>query len=483
MLMLDTSNDPKLPKYAGRPLGESGTVITGGIISLEEYNRKLVGRSALQQYDIMRRSDSSIRGLIQVVMLPLLSAKWAMQPAHIDEKDPEAKSKQERADYKARFINRELFHRSLNFNDLIKSLMGGALQFGFDVEEKIFELTEFEKQVRVGISKIDKRKQTTILQWQMPDGSPGVRQVLIGKTVDIPMPKLIVFSHDKEGDNYEGISLLRYVYKDWDIKDKLTIVNAIAIEQLATGVPVIEEKEGQSASEPDKAKAIETVSNFRANEQRYMMMPSSLGVAMLDMKSSTTKEVIPTLNYHDSRISKSILAGFLEIGGHAGSGSQALAKDLTSLFMKSEEALGNLVISCLQDQLIKQLCDFNFSDMSEGYPQLTVSNIADDDVAVLASATSALVTSGAVTPEATLEDHLREIMGFPKLPQEIKDNYPVKTPPTDPAAAPANPDKPTPTDPKAKDKKDLPTEKESKTKAALAEAHRARRRLISELVG
>lgn len=464
-----------IPKTFGTTLGQSGTYITGGIITLEEYNQRLVGRNALQQYDIMRRSDSTIRGILLVVKLPLLSATWKMKPAHVDKNDPEATAKQKQADYKARFIEREL-HRKISLDNVIRSMLS-SFEFGFDVQEKTLELTDFEGQTRIGIANIAKRKQVTLLRWETKDGKPGFQQLVPkGATIDIPMEKLIVFSYDKEGDNYEGISLLRYVYKDWDIKDKLTVVNAIALEKLAVGVPKGVPRDNTTPTPADLAKVEEILSNFRANQKGYIQETETVGIEMMDMKGNSTKDVIPTLNYHDSRISKSALAGFLEIGGHSGSGSQALAKDLTSLFMKSESAMAKMIISTLHEQLIKQLCDLNFTDMSEGYPELTVSNLADDDVTALSTAMSALVTAGAVTPDATMEDKLREIMGMPPLPEDIKENYQDFRP--KPSAAPA------PTDPivDSKSAKDLPTEKEAKTKAALINAQRARRRLIDTLV-
>lgn len=441
--MADTNTPPTLGPNAGKALGKSGTNITAGIITLEEYNRKLVGKLAIKQYDIMRRSGSAIRSVLQVVKLPLLAANWNVMAAQIDPDDKDVKGKIDIANYKARFVKRELMERNVNFMILLKDLLSG-LEFGFDVEEKTYELTEFEGQTRIGVAKIDKRKQTTIFNWALQDGkTPGVTQFLPDATgnVYIPMDKLIVFTHDKEGDNYEGISMLRYVYKDWDIADKLTIVNAIAIEKMAIGVPVIKEEPNQTASPTDITEAKELMRNFRGNEEGFLYLPSTLGVAMLDLKANSTKEVIPTLQYHDRRISQSILAQFMEIGGKSGSGSQALAKDLTSLFMKSEFALANLIISTLQEQFVKQICDFNWANMSEGYPTVTVSNLADDDVVAITTAVAALVTAGALTPEATMEDNLREILGQPKLPDDIKKDYqafrpakPAATPPADPIA-------------------------------------------------
>lgn len=473
-------NTPTPRKY-GKQLGESGTYIFGGYISGEEYNANLTGKVGIRNYDVMRRSDTSVRQALQVVKLPLLSAKWGLKMAHVDKDDPDFERKTAEAEKKYRYINHQLFHGKLKFKKLIKSLMSG-LDFGFDIEEITLEVHDFEGEVRVGITSIAKRKQTSLLKWETEDGKPGITQQLQTKTVSIPADKLMIFSHDKEGDNYEGISLLRYAYKDYDIGDKLTLVNAVALEKQAIPIPKITVREGQTANAADNAKATEIAQNIRANERSYILEPGSLEISFMDMKGNTTKEILPTLAYHNSRVAKSVLAGFLEIGGSAGSGSQSLSKDLSSLFMKSEKALADELRECIEEQLIKRLCDINYSDMSEGYPELTVTDIADDDIAAIATALSSLTGAGLITPDMRLEDNLRDRYDLPALPDEVKEDYEEKRQLAKQAAKQAlTIDK---TDEKALEKETEITDKkqEKETKAAVIQAAKDVQRRIIDVI-
>lgn len=405
------------PDSAERELGQSGTLMYAGVITGEEYNQNLVGVRGNEKYEIMRRSDSTVRGALQVCKLPILSTTWRVAPAKLSDGTitPEAQAK-------ADFINRELFDRKVNWRAFLKMALT-QFDFGHSVFEKVFELTEYEGKLRWGIAKLASRKQVSISKWQTSDGQPGITQVVPGKNVSIPRDKLIIFTFDKEGENYSGTSLLRYIYKDWDIKDKLTLVNAMALEKLGVGVPIVTNKENVTPAPGDEDKAINALMNMRANNRSYMKIPNTMNVEMLDLKGNTTKDVIPTLNYHDSRIMKSILAGFLEIGGSSGSGSQALSTDLSSLFMKSEEAVANDIVWTVGEDLIHQLCDINWTDMSEGYPTLEYGQIADDDTTALATALSSLFTSGALTNTPETEDHIREIYHLPGLTEDDKLRY------------------------------------------------------------
>lgn len=407
-----------LPKQSGSEIGKSGTLIFNGIISAEEYNANLTGIRAYQKYEIMRRSDSTVRSALQIVKLPILSAKWDIEPA----KDDEGKSTPEDEE-RARYIKRELFERKINFDDTLKQALT-QFDFGFSVFEKVYELTEFEGKPRIGLKKLASRKQSTIHSWETQDKKPGVtQQVADGSFASIPREKLMVFTHDKEGDNYVGISLLRYVYKEWDIKDKLIIINAIALEKLGVGVPVVQAKEGQTPTTSDEADAIATLKEMRANQSAYLKVPNTMTVEMLDMKASSTKEIEPFLNYLDGRIMTAILARFMELGGASGTGAQSLSKDLSSIFMKAEEAVAKSVVATFTEDLIKQLCDFNFTDMGNGYPKLTFGTIADDDTVELATNISSLVTAGAITPDPQLENNLRERMRLPEISEDDIEKY------------------------------------------------------------
>jgi hypothetical protein len=411
-------NNTTLPKQASTELGQSGTVIQQGIITQEEYNHNLIGIRANQKYEIMRRSDSTVRSALQVVKLPIQSARYDIEAVK-DNDGNVTPEDQEKAD----FIKRELFNRNINFEKFIKSALT-QFDFGFSVFEKVYELTEFNGSPRIGLKKIASRKQLTITSWETDDGKDGITQrTTDGHFASIPRDKLVIFTHDQEGDNYEGVSLLRYVYKEWDIKDKLTIVNAIALEKLGVGVPVVRARDGETMTPEDENDAIDALSNMRANQKSYLKIPKTAVVEMLDLKGNTTKDVLPTITYLDGRIMTAILARFMELGGAAGTGAEALSKDLSALFMKSEEAVVKDIVATIMEDIVKQMCDFNYSDMSSGYPKLVFGSIADDDNMALSTAIASLMTAGALTADSELENDLRGRLKVPLLSKEAMKRY------------------------------------------------------------
>lgn len=398
--------------------GVSGTLIYQGIITQEEYNRTLTGITGYKTYDVMRRSDSTVRQALQIVKLPLQSATRKIEPAR--DKDGNITPKAQKY---ADFIEDQLFNK-IDFDQFMKEGLGWY-DFGFAVFEKVFKLDKFEGATVIGLDKIASRKQITITNWETQDGYEGVTQKTSGGTiVSIPRQKLVVFTFDKEGDNYEGISLLRSIYKDWDIKDNLVLVNAMALEKHGMGMPIVRERDDQTASPQDQAEAEAVLSNVRANEKSFMKIPKTMEVEMLDMKGSTTKEIIPTLNYHDGRIMAGVLARFMELGGSSGTGSQSLSTDLSSIFMKSEETAGKQFAAVIYNDIIKQLIDLNFSDgESVGYPKLTFNDIADDDTVALSTSLSNLSNAGLLTADADIEEDLRSRYNLPEMSEETRKMY------------------------------------------------------------
>lgn len=461
--------DTPKPNGTGKELGASGTLITNGILTGEEYNNKLRGKNGLKIYDTMRRSDATVKSTLLVCKLPLMSASYEVQPAADDDEEQ----------FRARFIKRELMERNVNWSDFLRESTT-MFDFGFSVVEKVFEVTEFETRTMIGIKKLGFRKQTSINKWETSDGKPGIEQQLVAETASIPMDKLIVFTHDKEGDNYEGTPLLRPAYKHWDIKDKLDLVNAVAIEKMAIGVPIL--KKPPDADPAELAVARDAMRSFRGNEQGFQEMPDGWTVEMLDMKSNSVKDALPTIQYHDRQIQLTVLAQFLSLGGVEGaSGSRAVSTDQSSLFLKALEAAANNIVSTLQNQLIKQICDLNFTDMPNGYPKLTFGSLSDDNLAELSEAVTKLVTAGAVTPDIELEKSLRRTFRLPEVSKEIEEKYATADDTVVEKKAVATPDKTT-ADKVAKDNDIEKEEKKNVEASFISDSKAYRASLVKRLM-
>jgi len=401
----------RLPSNLGKELGYSGTYNFRGFITGEEYNRNLIGRQGLEQYDIMRRSDGTTHAALEVCKRPLLGGDWSFQPASTAATDVE------RAD----FLNREFMKRNIDFFDVMREGLS-CLEFGHALAEICYDLTTFNGQTRIGLKKIASRKQRSVLRWEMSNGMPGITQVIYNTStptnmVDIPMQKLVVWTNEKEGENYEGISLLRFAYKHWLIKDRLEMMNAVALEKMGMGIPYVKKGVTNETIDQDEInKVVDALRNIRINEEGYIEIPSSIEVGFLDMKGHSTKDILPTLQYEDMQILLSVLAQFLGLGVDA-SGSRALSQDHSSLFLSSLQYLANTMAQGFQS-IANRLIDLNYTPSPEGYPTIVCTGLDDEDVTTVSKALGDLYTAGVITPGVEVENRARRILDIEDISEE-----------------------------------------------------------------
>lgn len=425
--------EASLPPQASSEIGQSGTYFFKGFITAEEYNIDLQGKYALQVYDVMRKSDATIHAALNVCKQPILGATWGIDPASDDPIDQEVAERAER----------ELFGRKLVFSDTLREILT-FLDFGFYIGEEVYAPTTYQGKTYIGIEKIASRKQRSILKFEMDKGGDGVTQIIpSGGMVDIPREKLLYVVNDQEGENYYGISMLRYAYKPWKIKDGLEIMNAIALENMALGIPYIKKGiDGKTVDEKELQAARNRLRQQRVNEEAYLEFPASLEIGWMDMHGNSTKDVMPTIKYQDSQILLSVLAQFLLLGQQDSAGSRAVSADHSRLFVKALEATARIARDAIQRDVVNRWVDLNYSNLQNGYPKLNYSGLSDEDVQTVSAAVAALMTSGAILPSADIENRMRQLLGLPELTEEDVEAYDDKiaaNKPAPPVIAPGVP--------------------------------------------
>ncbi len=418
--------DPKpktvLPPQAATEIGGSGTYFFKGYVTAEEYSIDLQGKYGLQVYDVMRKSDPTIRAILQVCKQPILAANWEIEPASSDPADIEVA---ERANF-------EFFNRNVVYSDVMREGLT-FLDFGFFVAEKVLEIAYYNNKPYIGLKKIASRKQRSVLKFMQDDDTPGITQILPsgkngmgvgGSTANIPRDKLLYVANDQEGENYFGVSLLRYAYKPWKIKDGLQIMNAVALENTAMGVPYIKKGlNNETVDEGELIKVRDRLRQQRANEEAFLEFPASIEIGWMDMKGNTTKDVLPAIEYQDRQITLSVLAQFLELGQGGSSGSRAVSSDHSRLFVKALVSVARTWQQAFQRDVINKWVDLNYSGLQNGYPRLVFSTISDEDVKETADAVSALTNAGALRIDRDVENRLRTMLSLPLLSQQAYDDY------------------------------------------------------------
>ena len=392
----------KSTSVSGPEIGESGVQILSGIITGEEYNRTLSGRKAIAIWDEMRRSDATVGASLRAVKLPIKSVKWFTTAASDDPADIEIDD----------FVQWNLFER-LKFKAILGEVLT-HLEFGFSVHEMVFGMELVNGVERIVLQKFAFRKQTTILYWNAGEGVPGVTQwTPSGGSHQIPLEKIIVFTNEQEGENYEGRSILRAAYKHWFYKDKLYQIDAVGHERQALGVVKI--KYPQGATDTARKAAKNAAANLRANEEAYIEEPQGWDINFMDMKSGTLKDVQPSIDHHDRQITKNVLAQFLELGSKGGSGSRAVSQDHSKLFDQASEAVAEYIADTF-GYVIKTLVDLNFNVTD--YPKMSVGKVGDEKISELSDALTKFETAGFIHPTPEDEAYVRSITGFPEMSQD-----------------------------------------------------------------
>lgn len=439
--------------------GVSGTISYKGIINSEEYLADLSRYNAFIVYDKMRRGDGTIGNILDAIANPLIQADWRVDYG-TDDKVGE-------------FIEHELFHGDIEFKAILREMLKTGLPFGFAVFEMIMTMRNYNGQQLIGIGGLESRKQKTIYAWETIEGKAGVTQWVESDKYSIPMEKLLVFTHDKEGTNYEGVSILRRAYKHWLMKDKFYLMDAVKNERQSNGIPYAK----GDFNPAEKTEVENVLKSIRANEQAFMVMPASaVEIGFMDMKAGTTVDLMPSIAHHDRQIAKSIQLQFIDIGSNSSSGSFAASNDQKELYDLALEAIADNLAATFQ-KLINKLVDVNFSNV-ETYPKLIHSKVGSQDIEKLATALEKFTNAGLLTPDAEIEQTVRKLTHLPEASDDIQKIHETRISNAAKGITTTTTDtgKATKTDVKTDEK--LTDDKEKAKTDALKKAHEAKQRLI-----
>jgi len=391
-------------------IGGSGTRVWDGTIVDEEYKSKLdteFGQGGLTIFNRMRRSDPVVRASLKAVELKLRQGKWYIEPPKGASNDDEI----------TEFVKAALFDYPSNpWAERIRLILT-MLPFGFSVFEKVF----IEREGKIVWDKWAFRSQSSIVKFQLGDGKPGIVQSLSGDAIgkggtdpEIPIEKLLIFAHEKEGDNWRGVSLLRSAYKPWFFKEALEKIEAIAYERQGVGIP---KSIMPVNAKPDDVSKIESLlKNLRANEKSFLLLPNGFDAEMLDMHGSQTKDPSEAIKRKNWEIAINVLAPHIVLGQET-AGSYALADKLSTNFDSAVQAYGEEICDVISSHAIKQLVDINFGEQKE-YPKLRVTGIRETDIKVFSEGLKNLIDSGVVNTDEGDEMFAREIAGLPEKTKE-----------------------------------------------------------------
>jgi hypothetical protein len=451
--------------------GRSGTVNVGGFISDDEMNVLLRWPQNLQVYDEMRRTDSMVRWMLGLAKYPMLATPKSIEPAS---QEPEHLEH-------AAFVEHVFFGGELDggFNEFLRQALT-FFEFGHSLFERIADLREVSFSYREAfvLAKLAPRLQRTIQKWNPKDKDPSVLtsvEQFLGDgieppTVTIDADRLVVFSFEKEGDDWRGTSLLRPAYKAWKFKSKLEQLEGIAAERSA-GLPVVYPPE--DADDDDINDLEKTLKDIRQGESLYLIMPGPKAESAAESSDGWTFEEVTikaseadfgaAIQRWDGALARNVLAEFMRLG-HENVGARATADVQQDPYYAALQAITIWLEQIINEQIVRPLIDWNYQ-VDGRYPKFKFAKITGKNLEAIATYISTLVSGKVIKPDPDLEAWVRDQAEMPEA-------APVEEPePPEGAEGVTPPGQPGPTDPKTPDpgKAEKPGEtEEQKTTAAQA---------------
>lgn len=333
-----------------------------------------------EDYSEMLRRDGKAQSMEQALTLPIMSLDFSIQPGKNDKGE---------ADFVREVLEAERWDGGMEtpLRTVIAQMTGGFL-FRRAHFEKVFRVRDDGKVV---FQKLAWRDPTTCyVARDARDASfQGFMQwTWLGMSFEkvlVPRNKALVYFHGTHRNPLYGISDLETAYHCYDSKQKLRFLWYAFLENQVTPRVIVWDRTG---NQPNAKSAGSKIANLRGGgiaavasnwdsngkpdlEIEYFE-PKSAGQAAAEFKAG--------IDYLDSEMSGSILAGFLDLTGAAarlGRGSMALSQDQSAFFLRARQASANEVETCVTGDAIYDLVRYNFPPRSGQMPRLSLGSVSE----------------------------------------------------------------------------------------------------------
>jgi len=248
-----------------------------------------------------------------------------------------------------------------------------------------------------------------------PNGIVSLHPLQYGQ--QFPIDKFIIYSFQKKYESTFGRPLLRVVYRHWWSKDVIIKFWNIFLEKF--GSPTVQAKYKGNLNPADEIKLDEVLKSLQT--ETAVKLPEGLDLELLEATRRGEASYLAAIEYHDRQIAKAILGETLT--SEAGKvGSYALGEiHLDILRMHIEKIGSDMENEVMDEQVIKRLVDYNFTNVTE-YPKFKFKPLLKEDMMAYVDKYLAGVEKGAIQPTEEDEKHIREIIKFP--PREVEKEQP-----------------------------------------------------------
>jgi hypothetical protein len=379
-----------------------------------EFVPALAWPQSINTYHSMR-SDSQVDALHIGTVQPVREFRWSIDP----NKAPASLVEQAASDLGLPIRGEEddaikRGPRSFDFDQFLDDVLLAPLYGHFH--------HEIVGHVEGGGWRMDKlapRHPRTIMEFQSNAVGDllGIRQNIAGAAgwnrlpEPIPAGKLITHVWRREAGNHTGRSMLRSIYREWAVKDRVIRVAAINLER-GGGVPVIEGPQG--ASDAQLRDLATMARQFKSAEGGGGAVPFG---SKLTFAGASVPDAVGLLQYCDNCMARVWALMLVQLGTNGGSGNRALGQEFSLFAARAQRAIAKWVCRAV-NRWLDDYTEWNTSG-SNYAPVLHFEQEKPDSMSV--AELVALLEAEALHVDPELEDWLRSEHGLPPAPEPQTD--------------------------------------------------------------
>lgn len=251
--------------------------------------------------------------------------------------------------------------------------------------------------------------------------------------VYIPVQNLVAYIWEQEGGDWVGRSMLRAIYKNWLLKDRVLRVGAINIAR-AGGVPIVRAPKGANKAQMDDLAVM--AQQFRVGEDAGGSIPHDAELMLA--KAAGGDDAVNFVKLQNEEMGRGFLMMFLNLGQTV-SGSRALGGSFIDLALNAHETMADWFCDVFNEHVIEDDVDWN-EGVDASAPLVSYTRTDDRELAV--SDLVDMVNNHTITLDDELEAWIREEYRMPRRdPNTPARNIPSPNEPPDAQAERGGPDR------------------------------------------
>lgn len=319
-------------------------------------------------------------------------------------------------------------------DDLLRWLGGGALQYGFSAIEPVYQWADRPPAAALAKGKVQRatksgagrriylaklahirpRAVTSFLIAEETGDLEALRQEVFTGTKflrrDIPAEKVLLWTYNRQGDDFWGVPPTRHCYKGWKFKTQIERLNLLHIDKFGVGTPVAEEGEGWSTAERDRLAAY--LESWRSGANNYILHPMGGKISIVSDEGKSTMSALEWVKYYNLAVAKTYLTQATELGSTE-TGARALGESFFDQLGGIVQADCEELAALINNQLIVPLVRYNFGEQ-DAYPTFAPSQRVKAGAGI-ATMMKQMIDAGIVHVRPEDEMFVRDLLELPSV--------------------------------------------------------------------